>query len=158
MPSRAQYDLIKVLRKLQIFRELDEEEALSIVGLCQRQAFDEGHVVWRPGDPGVDMQVLISGKLHVKNADGDVVGMVLPGASFGEMACLTGHDRYVGFEAVEPSTSLSLSRTGLRSLISRQPALYVKILETTIELLAQRVTRASSGGVRETAEGEHSLW
>ena len=104
------------------------------------------------------MLVLITGKLHVKNDAGEIVGQVLPGASFGEMACLTGHDRFVGFEAVEPSTALSLSRQSLRGLIAEQPARYVKILETTIELHANRVTRATTGNVQKAEDGQPSLW
>ncbi len=67
------------------------------------------------------MLVLITGKLHVKNDAGEIVGQVLPGASFGEMACLTGHDRFVGFGAVAPSTALSLSRWSLRGCEDSHP-------------------------------------
>ncbi len=156
--SRDRYGLIKVVQKLEIFSELSEDEGLHILGLCVRRAFESGEVVWSPGDPGVDMLVLITGKLHVKDDKGQLVGQVLPGASFGEMACLTGHDRFVGFEAVEASTALSLSRESLQALIKTQPALYVKILETTIELLAHRVTRASSGSAVTTEDGQPGLW
>ncbi len=156
--TRDRYGLIKIVKKLEIFSELNEEEGLHILGLCTRRAFECGEVIWNPGDPGVDMLVLITGKLHVKDDQGQLVGQVLPGSSFGEMACLTGHDRFVGFEAVEASTALSLARASLRALISMQPALYVKILETTIELLAHRVRRASSGAAVRTEEGQPGLW
>ena len=158
MATKDQYGLITVVRRLEIFRELDEEEALHIFGLCQRKAFASGDVVWRPADPGEDMQVLITGKLHVKDAEDHVIGQVLPGASFGEMACLTGNKRYVGFEAVEASTSLSLSRTALRGLIVKRPHVYAKILETTIGLLAARVTRASTSHAVQAEDGQPSLW
>jgi len=46
----------------------------------------------------------------------------------------------------------------LRGLIARQPTLDVKILETTIELLAHRVTRATTGNVQEVEDGQPSLW
>ncbi len=91
MNKREQFGLITIVKKLEIFRGLSEEEGLHILGLCQRRAFNAGEVVWRPGDPGVDMLVLITGKLHVTNEDGKLIGQVMPGASFGEMACLTGH-------------------------------------------------------------------
>ncbi len=156
--NKDEYGLIKVVQKLEIFRALSEEEGLHILGLCLRRAFAAGEVVWRPGDDGVDMLVLITGKLHVVDDDGKVIGQVLPGASFGEMACLTGNKRFVGFEAVEDSTSLCLSRQALHGLIDKKPELYVKILETTIELLAHRVRRASSGSRDPTGEGEPSLW
>lgn len=156
--SRDRYGLLKVVQKLEIFRDLNEDEALHIFGLCTRRSFEFEEVVWNPGDPGVDMLVLITGKLHVKDDEGQVIGQVLPGASFGEMACLTGRGRFVGFEAVEASTALCLSRQSLHGLIESQPALYVKILETTIELLAHRVSRASSGALRQTEDGQLNLW
>ncbi len=156
--SRDRYGLVKVVQKLEIFSELSEDEALHILGMCARKAFESGEVIWNPGDPGVDMLVLITGKLHVKDDQGQLVGQVLPGASFGEMACLTGHERFVGFEAVEASTALSLSRKSLHTLITTQPAMYVKILETTIELLAHRVSRASSGAAVKTEDGQPGLW
>ncbi len=157
MVSRDQYDLIKVLRKLELFHTLTEEEAPRILELSKRRAYEQGEVVWQAGDPGVDMQVLVTGLLHVKSADGQTVGQVKPGASFGEMACLTGHERFVGFEAVEPCTALSLSRDSLRGLIAKHPTTYVKILEATIELLARRVTRTSESA-RTSQDGQPSLW
>jgi hypothetical protein len=50
-------------------------------------------VIWNPGDPGVDMLVLITGKLHVKSDAGEIVGQSCRGA-----------------------TALSLWRESLRSL------------------------------------------
>ena len=156
--SKDRYGLIKVVKKLEIFRALTEDEGLHILSLCLRRAFAADEVVWRPGDEGVDMLVLITGKLHVVDEAEQVIGQVLPGASFGEMACLTGNKRFVGFTAVEESTALCLTRDSLHGLIDSQPALFVKILETTIELLAHRVRRANLGDVRTAGEGEPSLW
>lgn len=158
MPTRDQFAVFQVVRKLEIFRDLTEEEALHILELCHRRTYDVGEVLWQAGDPGGEMLVLITGKLHVKNTTGDVVGQVLPGASFGEMACLTGNERFVGFEAVESSTVLCLTRDSLRGLIARRPTLYVKILETTIELLAHRVTRATAENVQAYQDGQPALW
>ena len=150
--------LIKIVKKLEIFRDLSEEEGLHILGMCQRRAFDAGEIVWRPGDPGVDMLVLITGKLHVTNADGKMICQVLPGASFGEMACLPRHQRFVGFQAVEPSTALSLSRKSLQELGDTIPRLYLKILETTIELLAHRISRSANTVVVAVQDGQPCLW
>jgi hypothetical protein len=42
---------------------------------------------------------------------------------------------------VENSTALLLKRSALRSLISNNPHLYVRILEMTIGILGRRITR-----------------
>ena len=57
------------------------------------------------------------------------------------MACLSGSPRFVGFQVVENSTALLLKRSALRSLISNNPHLYVRILEMTIGILGRRITR-----------------
>ena len=151
-------ELIKIIKKLEIFRDLSEEEGLHVLGMCQRRAFAAGEIVWRPGDPGVDMLILITGELSVTNADEKVICRVLPGASFGEMACLSGHQRFVGFKAVEPSTALSLSRKSLQELGDTLPRLYLKILETTIGLIARRISRAGDRGVVSVQDGQPCLW
>lgn len=78
MTSREKYGLVRVVKKLEIFRERTEEEALHILGLCERKAFQTEEVIWNPGDPGVDMLVLITGKLHVKSDAGEIVGQSCP--------------------------------------------------------------------------------
>ena len=52
MKKRDKYGLVKIVQKLEIFRDLSEEEGLHILGMCQRRAFDAEQIVWRPGDPG----------------------------------------------------------------------------------------------------------
>ncbi|MFP6644657.1 MAG: hypothetical protein VCF24_14030 [Candidatus Latescibacterota bacterium] len=54
MSKRMKYGLVRVVKKLEIFRDLTEDEALHILGLCQRKAYDTGDVIWNPGDPGVE--------------------------------------------------------------------------------------------------------
>jgi len=54
MSKRMKYGLVRVVKKLEIFRVLTEDEALHILGLCQRKAYDTGDVIWNPGDPGVE--------------------------------------------------------------------------------------------------------
>lgn len=136
MPDRDEFQLIRLIQKLEIFCDLSREEALYVLRMCQQRSFAADEVVWHPGDPGDDMLVLLSGKLHVIDQEGRLIGEVRPGASFGEMACLSDSPRFVGFQAIEPSTALSLSRVSLRSLIGNNPHLYVRILETTIKVLA----------------------
>ncbi len=155
MTNREEFQLIKLIQKLEIFCDLSNEEALEVLRMCQQKTFAAGEVVWRPEDPGDSMLVLLSGKLHVTDPEGQLIGEVCPGGSFGEMACLSGSSRFVGFQAVEPSTALSLLRSSLRGLIGSQPLLYVRILEMTIKVLALRIRRTRTGvSSEEGDEGE----
>ena len=160
MAKRIEFHLVKVIQKLEIFCDLSPKEAMQVLQLCQRCSFVDGEIIWNPGDKGDSMLVLLSGKLHVKNEEGEVVGEVRPGASFGEMACLSGSPRFVGFQAVEHSTALLLKRSALRDLIGNNPHLYVRILEMTIGILGHRITRTVSDqdSVEKAESGGISPW
>ena len=45
MPKRMKHGLVRVVKKLEIFRDLTEDEAI----LGQRKAYDTGDVLWNPG-------------------------------------------------------------------------------------------------------------
>ena len=53
---------------------------------------------------------------------------------------LTGHKRFAGIVALEQSTVLCLSRRQLRGSIGERESIYVKILETAIDILSHRLT------------------
>jgi len=142
--NRDDFQLVKLIRKLEIFQGLSGEEALEIIRMGRRRSFAKGEKIWSPGDPGVDMLVLLSGKLQVADSGGAVIGQVLPGGAFGEMACLSGTPRYFGFEAVEPSSALSFSRVSLAGLVESKPQVYVIILEAAIKILARRAVASFS--------------
>ena len=157
--GKDEFRLIKLIQKLEIFSALDRREAQQVLRLCERRTYAVDEIVWNPGDPGDDMQVLLTGKLHVRDKAGKLIGEVLPGGSFGEMACLSGSPRFVGFQAVESSSALLLTRTCLRSLITANANLYIRILETTIKLLAERATRLRSGHATDDPEpGDLGTW
>lgn len=157
--TKEDFQLVKAIQKLEIFRDLSREEALIVLQMCKRVSFTAGKVIWNPGDPGDSMLVLLSGKLHVKNEEGELIGEVLPGTSFGEMACLSGSSRFVGFTAAEPSTALCLMRSNFRGLTTKNPDLYVRILETTIKVLALRIRRSrASHNIDAVEEGALSSW
>lgn len=151
--NRDDFQLAKLIRKLEIFQGLDGDGALEIIRLGRRRSFAKGETIWNPGDPGVDMLVLLSGKLQVTDQAGALIGQVLPGGAFGEMACLSGTPRYFGFVAVEASTALSFSRVSLTGLVESKPQLYVSILEAAIKVLARRAV-ASFSSQRDGAAGQ----
>ena len=55
MLDRDQFQLIKLIQKLEIFCDLSSEEALILLQMCQQRSFDAVEVIWCPGDPGEDV-------------------------------------------------------------------------------------------------------
>jgi len=89
------------------------------------------------------MLVLLTGKLRLWMPDCVELNQVKPGEVSGEMGVLTGHKRFAGITALEQSTALCLSRRQLRGLIGERESIYVKILETAVDILSPRLTNTS---------------
>lgn len=140
MNTRDDFQLLQVIRKLELFRDLDADEGKTVLGLCGRVTLAAGEIAWRAGDESTHMLVLLTGRLKVVDSEGGHLNDVAPGQVFGEMGVLTGHKRFAGIVALEDSTALSLKRLDLRALIHREPVVYCTILETAVDILSHRLT------------------
>ena len=138
--TKDDFQLLTLIRRLELFRELDADQAKLLLGLCERNAYEAGETAWLAGDKSSHMLVLLSGGLRVIDAEKQEIGQVSPGEVFGEMSVLTGHARFAGIEAVEASTALSLSGRTLWSMVGEHQGIYVKILETAVDILSHRLT------------------
>ncbi len=106
-----------------------------------------GEVLFRSGDPGDALYVLLSGRLQVVAEEGwepgtpgeVALGEVTPGESVGEMALLTGNPRSATVRAQRDSDLLGLSREGFDRLLEREP----RALLPTIRGLATRLLERS---------------
>lgn len=140
--TQDEFHLLTVLRKLEIFRSLDVEQGKHVLRLCERISWNPGDVVWRAGDDSDTIIVLLTGSMAIEDARGRQTGTAGPGQSYGEMGVLTGHKRFVTLHALETSTALCLRRWHLRNLVGERQAIYVKILETAVDILSHRLTES----------------
>lgn len=62
------------------------------------------------GEPGDRFYLVRSGRLQAIGADGRVLGTIIPGEGFGELALLDGHPRTATVRALEPCQLWSLDR------------------------------------------------
>ena len=138
--NKPDYKLCRVIQKLELFRDLDLEDAQRILGFSEQQFYLSQEVVWKAGDPSPSMLILISGSLEGYDPAGERIVRIHPGMTLGEMSCLTGHPRFLNVAALETSTAISLSRANLRKLGRDKPQTFIRILENALDVLAHRLT------------------
>ncbi|MGH8687966.1 MAG: cyclic nucleotide-binding domain-containing protein [Burkholderiales bacterium] len=112
----------------------------------------EAEEVIREGDGGDFMLMLIEGRMEVRKLDRwntpQLIAVVEPGRSLGEMSMIDGEPRFATCVAAEPSLVAVLGREGLARIIVEQPMLGAKILMELVLMLSQRL-RATSGRLME---------
>lgn len=92
-----------------------------------------GDVVYRQGELGDSLMVLLSGSLKVTNVTAEgkeiVLGFLKPGALFGEIAALDGRERTANVVALEPCEAVAIYRRDLLPVLRGNPDAMMALME-----------------------------
>ena len=130
------------LTKSPLFRNLDETERAQILIIGQVRQLKEGHVIFREGDTGDGLYIVVKGSVRIskRSATGEEALAVLePHAYFGEMALIDSTPRAADAIANDGTEVFFIPLKELRNLIEGHHQLALKILYSLCEVLAQRL-------------------
>jgi NTE family protein len=137
----AQQDLTErdaFMAGIPLFGSLDATTRLELAGQLEPVHVAAGEVIFRQGDVGEGLFLVVSGRLRVLVAADGSERMLYDagrGAIVGEMALLTDRPRAATVHAVRDSDLLLLRRSSFRALIERSPVLTTAVMR----LLADRL-------------------
>ena len=126
------------LADIPLFTALDEATRLELAGQLEPVSVAAGQVIFRQGDAGDGLYLVVSGRLRVSvAADGPerVLHEVGRGAIVGEMALLTDQPRAASVSAVRDSDLLLLRVSSFTSLLERSPALVAGMIRLLVDRL-----------------------
>jgi CRP-like cAMP-binding protein len=140
--------ILQVVSGVAIFRECTRGELETLKLHLHERHFLAGEIVFDEGEEGEGMYVVIRGKLRA-NRKGllakKVLGVILPGESFGEMALLGAGERMATVVAEEDSTVLAMFRPELQALAQARPRLGYKIAMGVALVLESRLRKVAEG-------------
>ena len=144
-----QFDRINILRKISLFRSLNDDEFESLAQTSTTQSFVQGETLIRQGDEGDSMYVLLEGLLEVfRTGEGNKetrVAQIQVGRFFGEMSLLTGEPRSATIRAALSSIVLTIQKSALVSLLENRPGLVDHLSRSLAERrLADKARELSS--------------
>jgi CRP-like cAMP-binding protein len=130
---------------LPIAAGLSAEELAVLAGVLEREMLNATEVLYREGDPGDRLYLLVRGKLAIaiRGAGGSRAVMTyVPGAMLGEATLLEGTPHPATATAAADSVVYSLSRGSLDELAVAHPVLASKLLLNLGRHLSGRLRRA----------------
>ena len=152
---------VTILHQVPLFQLLDQDELNELASHLDEAHFRQGEFVFREGDAGGTMHLVVSGRVEtfIRDEDGQrvVLAEVEPGEMFGELSLLDGEPRSASAVAVESTRTFVVDRNDLELLFARRPAAALDILtelsrriRKTDILLSQRVARNPNAVIEES--------
>jgi len=135
--SQPSADLI---RGVPLFSDLDDKTVERLAGEFMERHFDEGVAIATEGVDGLNFFIVASGEASV-TVQGNVVGTLGPGSSFGEVALVDKSARSATVTATSPMVAYALPVWSFRPFIEQRPELAWKLLQTLADMLRAAQSR-----------------
>lgn len=147
--------LCAMLRASQFFGDFPEAEIDVLAKYVRPQRMAAGDTLFREGDRGGFMCLLIDGSAELFKQDRSFgsqrIAQIDAGKTVGEMALVDGEPRSATCICSEPSTWLLLTREHFVRIIRESPPLSVNILLKIVMLMSRRL-RQTSGQLVDSLE------
>jgi ferredoxin-NADP reductase/CRP-like cAMP-binding protein len=139
----------KLLKQSAIFRSLPVQE-LADENWHHEEHFEDGQIVFREGDPGTQLYLILSGSAGVYKADEGsqkLLARIGEGQCFGELALIKREPRRATIIAQGPLRVLSIDGEKFMSLYERNPDLreYMQTLQKVYTLSGQGFVTQHAG-------------
>ena len=133
----------EVVRKAPLFTALDDAAALSLRASMDSVKINKGGILFKEGDSGEHVYVIVEGKLKLGTSSGDgrenLLSILGPGEMFGELSLFDPGPRTLTATAVTDAKLLSLSHAKLIPWLRENPDVSLQLLAR----LAQRLRRTN---------------
>ena len=132
-------ELTNALRQVPLFESLEDSQIDYLVKVGKRLTLSSGERLFRKGDPGSCMYMIISGRIQIymESSDGQLAMLRVldSGQFFGEMALLDGEERSASALTLTPCLLFTLDRAAFLNLIATYPELLTRLLSVLTERL-----------------------
>jgi len=132
-------ELKKGLRQVPFLESLDDSQIDHLVKIGKRIPLTDGELLFRKGDPGRCMYVILEGRIQIymESSDGQsaVLRVLESGQFLGEMALLDGGARSANALTLSPCEVFVLERASFLNLITTYPELLTRLLSGLTERL-----------------------
>lgn len=135
LPEARVQERMNILRQVDIFEPLSEDELDAIARLVSELWVEAGDIVCRKGDQGDCLFIVYSGSLDVVDPQGRVLFHATEGDCVGELAVLCDIPRTATMRASEPTQLLELKRGPVDELLDRYPQMARRFINVLVKRL-----------------------
>lgn len=152
-------ELRDILGHTDVFAGVPSATLDALLQTCRTEQLARGDVLFREGEPGEDMFLVITGAIElttvVRRAGEQRLALLDRGQLFGELACFDELPRSATAAAFVDATVLRLPGSGLGAVLATTPELAVTLLGNLIKKVSLRL-RDADQEIRELRANAHA--
>ncbi len=141
--NEAQYQLVKAIRKLRLFKGFELNDMQNLLPICHYTQYESGQKIYGLGEPSREMLILLMGELNVVGDSGEILAEIPSGSPVGEIGVFTGEPRSATITAAEPSAGFVIARADLQKVLGKNKGMYFKVLQDLVTVLRERLVEAN---------------
>jgi CheY-like chemotaxis protein len=136
-------DMLDKLRQVSIFAGFADAELVRLLKICRTRQFSAGTYIFREGDTGTSLFVLVAGRLEIRTqVDGEdrVLVEMHPGDCFGEIAIIDAAPRSADALAATDCTVIEVNESVVNN---NEDIISLKLVRQIAILLARKLRQQS---------------
>jgi len=134
---------MELLAKIELFRGIRPEGLERIAAICAEESFRLGEVVFREGEVGDKLYMILEGKIRIsREVSGmgeEALAVLSTGAAFGEMSLVDDFPRSADARVHDRCRLLVLTKDALEDLLFLDKDLAYEILWNFVRILSSRL-------------------
>jgi len=141
-------EIVSFLQEISTFKGMSNDQLQALADVCEVEAFSPGEFIFRQGDVGGAMYIVMVGRValerELKNQN-DTVSMnrVSPYGYFGEISLFHETPRSVTATAIADTKTLRVNNDDFTSFLRQYPDLLVKLNQVLSERLLEAYDKIS---------------
>ena len=139
---------IHFLRRVSLFKGFSITDMIIMAQIAKEVSFEEGHILFKVGDPGDALYLMLEGKVDILNENEKLLVSVMPPDCFGEIAVLDKKGRSATAKCAEECRMLMITSADFQEILEEYPALYKNIVYLLTSWLREDKTRAKEAKKR----------
>ena len=145
--NETKYQLLKVIRKIRLFQGLELQDIQMLLPVCRLVTLEPFEKLYESGSVSREMLLLLKGKLQVVADTGELLAVVGPGSSVGEMGFFTGEKRSANIVVVEQSTGFRIDKQSFTKILDSNAEMKSVILGNVVAVLSERLVQANQANL-----------
>jgi CheY-like chemotaxis protein len=135
------------LAQSQVFSGIDQEQTGKVEKIIDEVTFGKDEIIFSDGEEGDSFYIIVDGSVRIVKTgearDDEILAILEPGTSFGEMALVEKETRSATVIANDPSTLLRIRKDDFEKLLRGDRDLSLTVYKNFVQMLSARLRKTS---------------